>query len=488
MLLTGCGTTGEDQKINSQQPHKKLNRTIIDWTWNVDAKISVDGNGLDLTTFYFDNIPDNIKHYQLFIDTIPNKGYNGENGWEVYGADYLIEDDMVFKSLSDTEWIWELKGFINLVDNKKDGSERAISILDSKLLERYIKSDKVNIYIETYDENWTGEYSTIPLPDIKIDKNTDNPPGNILGLIETDSTAQVALSADNNIAYLADGKDGLKVVDVSNPKQLSVIGTLNTTGDIKQISLSSDDTKAFVLSTSENQFFQIIDITNPKQPKSLSTISIENANVFRIVEDKVYILTYKYPQKSSYIQVIDISQVNNPIKIQNIKLPKFASTFVFSKDANIIYALSYTDIQIIDFKDKSTPKLLSVVSTGRSLENIAISNDGNIIYVVGSEGEKGGFIVNVKDPETPIVVDTIDTWSSSEDIALSPDGNNAYITNGNLQIWDISNPKEKLLIESVNIPSSANDIIISSDGTKAYISSGSIGYKHYFQVVDISSF
>jgi hypothetical protein len=224
ILLTGCSTGSEDNLVSPQQPHKKINRTFKDWTWNVDAQIHIDGNGLDLTTFYFDNIPDNIKHYQLFIDTIPNKGYNGEDGWEVYGADYLVEDDIVFKSLSDTEWKWELKGFINLVDNKKDGNERAISILDSKLLESYIKSDKVNIYIEAYDENWTGGYCTIPLPDIAVDNQTDKLVDTVRQALEAKNKIktfpEISLSPDHNTAVVHEnykGHDYIYVYDITDP-------------------------------------------------------------------------------------------------------------------------------------------------------------------------------------------------------------------------------------------------------------------------------
>jgi hypothetical protein len=224
VLLTGCGAGGENNGLSSKQPHKKINRTFEDWTWNVDAEVHINGNGFNLTTFYFDNIPDNIKHYQIFIDSIPNKGYNGEDGWEVYGADYLVEDNIVYKSLSDTQWKWEQKGEINLIDNKKSGNEREISILDSKLLESYVKSDKVNIYIEAYDGNWTGGYCTIPLPNITVINESN-------GLIDTIRQAlkkqsrikeflEISISPDHNTAVVHErykGHDYIYVYDIVNP-------------------------------------------------------------------------------------------------------------------------------------------------------------------------------------------------------------------------------------------------------------------------------
>ncbi len=314
----------------------------------------------------------------------------------------------------------------------------------------------------------------------------------ILGTVDIDSNAAIAFSADEKIAYLADGNQGFKVVDVSNPSQLSIIATLNTTGFLNNIVLSSDGTKAFVSSTFStfgDEFVQIIDISNPKKPKSLSKISISDlVGNFQVVEDKIYVATYNYPARVSYIQVIDISEVRDPRNVQKIKMPNYTNHFVFSKEANRIYAISTGAIQVIDFDNESNAKVVGSIATGGSLDNIALSNDGNIIFVVGAEGERGGFIIDVNNPQNPILIDTIDTWDASDDIALSSDGTKAYITNNDLQIWDISNPKEKFLIQKVDIPLAAHDIVISSDTTKAYITSGYAGGRHQFHVVNISSF
>jgi len=482
-LLTGCGGENITKQILSQQPHiKKITRELKDWTWNVDTIVKKDDtNGIYFTTHYYDNIPDKIKHFQFFIDSDDNTktGFCGSDGWEVFGADYLIEDDILYKSLSNTKWTWEQVGKIAYKDNKKEGNERVITLQCPLSMAKEIQSDKVNVYIEPYDANWVGEYFTIPIPNIEINKNANTSTGNILGTLETDSVSQIAISDDNRFAYLADGKSGFKVVDISNPSKLSVISTLNTTGYLHQIVISSDGTKAYVSSTYKDEFLQIIDIADPKHPKSLSKFPIKNRYKFQLAEDKIY-----FSGKS--LQVIDVSQAEHPKKIREIDFS--IGKFILSKDTDIIYALTYKDIKIIDFKDKSDPKVLSTIPTKRSLENIAISNDGNTIFAVGSEGEKGGFIIDVSNPKKPTILDTIDTWDLSTDIALSSDETKAYITNNDLQIWDISNPKAKFLIDKVDIPSSANDIVISSDGTKAYISSGNIGYKYYFQVVDISTF
>ena len=175
LLTTGCGTTGNDRKAGdaNMQPHPhKTNRVLKDWTWEVDATLNIDNKGADLSTYYYDNIPSKVVNFQIFIDAIPNKGFNGSDGWEVFGADYLIEDGGLFKSQSDTEWKWQYLGAINLHDNHATGSDRAISFNNSKLLANAISAKKVNIYIESYDKNWVGEYFTIPVPNVDVKRDS----------------------------------------------------------------------------------------------------------------------------------------------------------------------------------------------------------------------------------------------------------------------------------------------------------------------------
>jgi hypothetical protein len=145
---------------------------LEDWTWNVDASITKDNNGTTINTYYYDNIPNKIKNFQLFIDSIPNKGFNGSGGWEVFGADYLIENTSLYSSQSDTQWKWKYLGEVSLNDNQEVGDKRAIVIHDNTLLADAIEGDSVDLYIEPYDKDWVGEYFTIPLLDVKV--TTDN--------------------------------------------------------------------------------------------------------------------------------------------------------------------------------------------------------------------------------------------------------------------------------------------------------------------------
>ena len=164
LLLTGCGGGTQTSKL---KPHKKQIRELKDWTWNVDATVKISNNTTEIKTYYYDNITNKIKHFQVFIDSDNNTqtGFSGSDGWEVFGADYLIEDNKLFKSQSDCAWKWQYIQDVTFSDNQRRGDERAITLTTDNLP---IDTEDVNIYIEPYDSNWIGEYFTIPLPDIKV--------------------------------------------------------------------------------------------------------------------------------------------------------------------------------------------------------------------------------------------------------------------------------------------------------------------------------
>jgi hypothetical protein len=169
LFFVGCGTGG-NVSIGEveKKPFLKSNRAVKDWTWEVDATITKDGNSVDIDTYYYDNIPSKIKHFQVFIDCIPHQGFNGSDGWEVFGADYLIEDTSLFVSESDTEWKWRYLGEVSYKDNHQTGDERVINLHANSILANAIKGNSVNLYIEPYDKDWVGEYYTIPLPNVKV--------------------------------------------------------------------------------------------------------------------------------------------------------------------------------------------------------------------------------------------------------------------------------------------------------------------------------
>ncbi len=125
LLLSGCGGELRNGSIvtKSAQPHHISSRsayapvTDAEDAWHKDVTISSiydrtieDNHKLSLDILFNQGISDNAKHFQVYMNT----DNNSDTGWSIgggeyatTGADYMIEDGVLFKSMSKTEWIWE---------------------------------------------------------------------------------------------------------------------------------------------------------------------------------------------------------------------------------------------------------------------------------------------------------------------------------------------------------------------------------------------
>ncbi len=187
LFIGGCG--GAVQELadkGASQPHKKLRTAAVDWTWNVGTEAAVEEGSFHFTARMYDGMPDSVTHTQLFFD-IREGGYNGENGWEVYGADYLIEDNRLFRSLSESEWKWEYLGDVSyrIVG---EGDKKRIEIAEMRYLAGATEKEQINVCMEVYDADWNGAYSTVPLENITLSAETS---GELTPLSEADMRAYV---------------------------------------------------------------------------------------------------------------------------------------------------------------------------------------------------------------------------------------------------------------------------------------------------------
>ena len=197
LLFSGCGgTVVKEDSLNTHTPHnlQKALRTTsdkeTDWTWYVhtQAQFTIISKSdtifeLALKSTFSQGIPDEVEHLQYFVDSDndANTGFSyGQDSWEISGADYLIEDGDLYKSLSDSEWKWEYIGtFSHYTRTKIDEQKSIISMSsDDQLITSIIDENKlnqINISIEPFNENWAGTYSTISTQNVPLDIITKPP-------------------------------------------------------------------------------------------------------------------------------------------------------------------------------------------------------------------------------------------------------------------------------------------------------------------------
>jgi len=112
---------------------------------------------------------------------------------------------------------------------------------------------------------------------------------------------------DNDLALVATGSSGLRLVDIADPGNCSEVGFFQTPVSAYKVALNED--AAFVLDCSSG--VNVIDISDPAHPTQISCITYPGpASDFALENDRLYIA-----QGDSGIRVIDISDVYNPEEI-----------------------------------------------------------------------------------------------------------------------------------------------------------------------------
>jgi len=243
---------------------------------------------------------------------------------------------------------------------------------------------------------------------------------------------------EDSIAYIACGKGGLKIYNVSDPNNPLFINELDEIGDIWGIDLQ--DVYVYLVGT---QGLLIIDISNPEDLHIIGSYNKPQEKLHLEVQvegDVAFIADY-----FQGLLIINISDVQNPERIS-----KFWD-FCYYRDLYVrdpyVYLIDEYDfgIDIVNVSDLLHPsKVGSFRDTGSFSEDIFVN--GDICYVADSSEELE--IVNISDPVHPVRVGTY----NQPILTVFATNTHAFISTiyGAFKILDITNPSSPVQISSLN--------------------------------------
>ena len=291
-----------------------------------------------------------------------------------------------------------------------------------------------------------------------------------IGAVDTQGpTWSVAVAG--NIAVLADGNGGVKAVDVSNPYQPSIIGEVGIPGGFA-IDVMVIESIAFVADATG---LQVVDVSNPSGPAILGSAATPGgARGLYVAGDTAYVA-----EMGGSLRVIDVSDPSHPDFISAVYLPGMAGDVTIADQTAFVVCTnnSLTSLQVIDISDKSNPVIIGAVETGPGL-GYDVTVEGDTAFVACGVG--GIQLVDVSDVDSPIIIGTVETPSEATSATVFE--NRAYITSlhHGLLMIDISDPSLPTTIGSVDTPGYSETISIVDH--IALVADRGIG----LQVIDIS--
>ncbi len=300
-----------------------------------------------------------------------------------------------------------------------------------------------------------------------IDVNTpENPVG--VGSFGSEENSVKDILIEDNIAF-AIVENSLQVLNISDPENLSILGTCDINENIYCLSISGN--YAYTGSNSALHTVNISDHTDPILSSTLNT----DANIANVSSSNNFVFVTSW---DASLHVIDASNPESPEAVAVYDSPNANPRYV-TIDGNYAYVLyeqlnGEDDMGVIDISDPSSPASVGLYIADFVTECIAIKDD--YAYLGGDYELK---IINLEDPINPTEALSFPIDGMVYDIEII--GDYAYMcTAGDFIIFDVSEPTNPVIIGNMGFGRFKS---VSISGNKAYLINHGGGSLY---IVDIS--
>jgi len=291
----------------------------------------------------------------------------------------------------------------------------------------------------------------------------------LVGMYDTYSTTRNTVIKDN-IAYVAHSDDGLLMIDISNKERPQLLGQFQTSSYNYDVELKGS--LAFLACWEDG--FKIVDVSDPTMPSEVSGINNINASKLEVNGNYAYVVEYYPPNTNCNINVINVTDPNNPFEVSSIPFTALVQDLVYYN--GYLFVADYTSgLKIIDVSDPQNPFEASNLSLPK-VEDVFIKD--NYAYICASDWppEGGLYIYDITNPVSPVEKGYYGTPGfSSFDVEVA--GSYAYVNDGE-DIWlfylDDFNP---VFYDQYRLPDFISDIY--ADGKYIYISNFKAGLSIY---------
>ncbi len=244
-----------------------------------------------------------------------------------------------------------------------------LSLIQEKLSKG--RKTKIALSIAISSDN-TKAYVACGYNDVVIFDITDIPIP--VGSFITNGYAfSIVLSDDGKIAYVADGANGIVVKDVSNLNNIQNIPTYGETGQIIDLKISKDGTRAYAVNYKEGlivykiienipyciELHKIASYSMPYWNKHSFVVSNDDKTIFVLKED-------------SGIDTIELCN-DKIITKESFTTQDKINRIILSDNQKIAYAVSGENVIVLSIENNSLKKVINTHFLNGFVEDIIIS-------------------------------------------------------------------------------------------------------------------
>ncbi len=288
-----------------------------------------------------------------------------------------------------------------------------------------------------------------------------------VGAVDTDGWSY-GITVHENLVYLADGKNGVRIFYIENPERPLEIGSYNPGGDVKSVLL--DGNYAYI--TDRTAGVWIADVSQPAKPVQLAFFDTNGLCYGLEKVDQYLFVADGYDG----LLILDVLNPAKPEKINSFNTDGYAKNLAISGDFAFVADWG-SGLRVINIQNYARLQEVGAVETGSQM--MSLVKDENYLYI--ADRDIGLKIINIEDPTNPKVIGLLPTNSYVKGLAKKDQY--VYLANytEGLRIVDVSDPTAPHEVGFFDTDGNANRVAVSGD--YAYIADGQMGLQ-IIQVAD----
>ena len=205
-----------------------------------------------------------------------------------------------------------------------------------------------------------------------------------------------------NYIYVPDQESGLRIIDISDPLNPSIIGALPIeNGNAEDVAVSGN----YAYVADQRNGLVVVDVTDPASPDDVGFLAMNASAVF-VQNDYAYVLEYiqgggGQPATKTFY-VVDVSDPANPNSVGSCPTRGAERVFVLNNHA---YIATFFEggIQIVDISSPDNPHVVGNYGAGAYVTQDVVAFEGST-YACFTAQNNGLIIVDVSDPSNPVEV------------------------------------------------------------------------------------
>lgn len=257
----------------------------------------------------------------------------------------------------------------------------------------------------------------------------------------------------SNLAFVATGAEGLKVVNVINPAAMSLRSTIQTLGSVEDVWVSGS-----VAYVGNDSGLHTLDVSTPAHPLRLATLAGARVTDIVVASGKATLVNYgdESVRIANVANPASLVQLGTYTNVEAWNVALMATTPVLAAATRTVAHLPKIDV--LNITSPSSPQSggsLALSATNGIACGIAIA--GNWAFV-GREGwgevtTNVLDIINLANPASPQKVGSLPIPNFSIDIAASVDGNYVYVPLATgIQVVDVNVKTAPVLRQIIDPP------------------------------------